>query len=487
MRHLLPILLAMAMGMTAYAQTESTPDSTMSDGIVRVLAIGNSFSQDAVEQYLYELADEAGVKMVIGNAYRGGQGFHSHWVDVTEQNNTFEYRKVVDGIRGNTPHMALSDIITDEPWDFITFQQVSQESGLTTTFEPDMSNLIGYTDSLKTNPGVRYGYHMTWAYSHDSTHGGFANYGNSQEVMYDSIRHAVLWAMQQHPELTFMVPSGTAIQNARTTYLGDNMNRDGYHLDLKMGRYTASCAWLETILGINPEGLSYRPEGVDPLAARICQKAAHAAAQRPDTVTVMADEGFAQRNDIVPSGLIKLNFGATPSMDSAWNSITPNQRTHTWITDTQLNPTGIVVTCTDDFSGTNTNGPTFTSTEMLMPQDVSQSCVWGYAAGHFGNVGANPTGAYTLSHMNPDLEYDITIFGSRDKCKDLRETTFLIQGDGTYSGSLDAAGNASQTVYIRNARPTPDGRLSIMAMPGVRNSHVNKFYYLNAIMLKAHK
>ena len=62
--------------------------SAQSDTI-RVLAIGNSFSQDAIEQYLYELGREVGVEMVIGNGYRGGQGFASHWRDVTEENNTF--------------------------------------------------------------------------------------------------------------------------------------------------------------------------------------------------------------------------------------------------------------------------------------------------------------------------------------------------------------------------------------------------------------
>ena len=40
----------------------------LSAKLVKVLAIGNSFSQDAVEQYLWELAREAGVKMIIGNA-----------------------------------------------------------------------------------------------------------------------------------------------------------------------------------------------------------------------------------------------------------------------------------------------------------------------------------------------------------------------------------------------------------------------------------
>ena len=37
--------------------------------VIKVLAIGNSFSEDAVEQYLYELAAAQGDSLVIGNAY----------------------------------------------------------------------------------------------------------------------------------------------------------------------------------------------------------------------------------------------------------------------------------------------------------------------------------------------------------------------------------------------------------------------------------
>lgn len=491
MRRIYAILAFLAASFMAVAQNAGLPsepsDTTASDGVLRVLAIGNSFSQDAVEQYLWELANEAGVKMIIGNAYRGGQGFQSHWRDVTEQNNTFEYRKVVDGVRTNTPHSALSTIVTDEPWDVITFQQVSQESGLSTTFEPCLSLLMHYTDSLRTNPQVRYGYHMTWAYSHDSTHGGFANYGNVQQTMYDSICNAVQWAMATHPEMVMAIPSGTAIQNARTTYLGDNMNRDGYHLDLKFGRYTAACTWLEMLTGINPVGLNFRPAGVDFLAAHTCQVAAHAAVVSPFTVTPLPDEGFSGVNNIVPSGLVKLNFGATPSADSAWNSITPEHRTNTWITDSKLNPTGILVTCSDGFIGTNESGSSYTTTRMLMPADVSRSCVWGYAAGSFGGRGADATGGYTLSHLNPRLEYDFTIFSSRDNCSDFRETSFLVQGDEAYAGNVNASGNATETVEIRNVKPSADGKITIMAMPGLKNLHPNKFYYLNAIMIKAHK
>lgn len=468
-------------------QAQDLPDTLLQDGIVRVLAVGNSFSHDAVEQYLYELAEEAGVKMIIGNAYRGGQGFQSHWIDVTEANNTFEYRKVQDGIRTNTPHSALADIITDEPWDYITFQQVSQESGLTTTFEPYLGNLIQYTQVLQTNPNAIYGYHQTWAYSHDSTHGGFANYGNRQDVMYDSICQAVQYATATHPELSFVVPSGTAIQNARTTYLGDNMNRDGYHLDLKMGRYTAACVWLEAITGISPVGFSYRPDGVDFLTAHTCQVAAHEAVMRPYECTVLDGEGFPAVNDIVPTGMINLNFGEVRTADPTWNDITPALRTHTNILDCNMNPTGILVTFSGDFGGSNRNGAPYTTTKMLMPADVSASSLWGYAAGKFGGGNPRQSATLRLSHLNPELKYEFTIFSSRDKCQDFRQTSFVVQGEETQADDIQSANNSVETVTIKGVRPTADGNVTITVMPGSGNNSPNRFYYLNAMTIKSKK
>ncbi|MDE6646879.1 MAG: DUF4886 domain-containing protein, partial [Prevotella sp.] len=59
MRRLLFMLLAMAA-------------LTVQGKVIKVLAIGNSFSEDAVEQYLYELAAAQGDSLVIGNAYIPG-------------------------------------------------------------------------------------------------------------------------------------------------------------------------------------------------------------------------------------------------------------------------------------------------------------------------------------------------------------------------------------------------------------------------------
>lgn len=268
---------------------------------IRVLAIGNSFSEDAVEQNLYELALESGVNLVIGNAYRGGQSLKAHWQAVTEGQSTLEYRKVVDGRRTTDLNRALSTIIADEPWDYITFQQVSHESGLYSTFEPYLSNLIAYARQHSTNPDTRYGYHMTWAYAQTSTNEGFANYDYDQSTMYQAILAATQQVLDQHPELTFLIPTGTAIQNVRTSYIGDNLNRDGYHLTRGLGRYTAACTWLEALLGVSAEGKAYHPSSVDSVEAATAQAGAHLAVQWPFELSNMKHYGYTAVRRIVPS------------------------------------------------------------------------------------------------------------------------------------------------------------------------------------------
>ena len=286
-RFLLAIVLLLS-SVSSIAQSQRT---------LRVLAIGNSFSEDAVEHYLWELGQEAGIDFVIGNAYRGGWSLAAHWKDASTRAANTEYRKVVNGRRTNLGKRTIKDIVTDEPWDVITLQQVSQEAGHEESYEPSLSLMIGYVKALATNDSVRLGFHQTWAYAQDSNHGGFANYDRNQFLMYASIVAAVEEAMQNHRgDLQFYIPVGTAIQNARTTELADpvigesqpvnrELTRDGFHLNYTIGRYIAACTWFEALTGISSVGLKSRPKGVTPVQAELAQRAAHAAIEVPVAVT----------------------------------------------------------------------------------------------------------------------------------------------------------------------------------------------------------
>ena len=254
---------------------------------VRILAIGNSFSQDAIEQNLYELAKADGIPVIIGNAYIGGCSLERHVNNSRSGEGIYAYRKIgVDGVKNETEKVSLPDIIADEQWDYVSLQQSSPLSGLYDTYEKSLPELYGYVKA-RVSEKAKLILHLTWAYSCDSDHKGFANYDRDQMKMYNAIVEANRKAAKL-VGIKIMVPSGTAIQNARTSIIGDNMTRDGYHLDLKWGRYTAACAWFEKLFG-NVTGNPYAPDGVSPEYRAAAQKAAREAVRHPFKVTEIAE------------------------------------------------------------------------------------------------------------------------------------------------------------------------------------------------------
>ncbi len=99
-------------------------------GTVKILAIGNSFSQDAVEQYLYDLAKASGIDVIIGNMYIGGCDLDKHYSNLQSDAGAYEYRKVVNGEKKNHTGTRLSEALSDEAWDYVSLQQASGKSGI---------------------------------------------------------------------------------------------------------------------------------------------------------------------------------------------------------------------------------------------------------------------------------------------------------------------------------------------------------------------
>lgn len=260
------------------------PSSSISkNDTIRILAIGNSFSQDAIEQYLYNLAESDGLCVVIGNLYYGGCSLQQHFDFLQENKPAYAYRKIMNGVKVDTPKTTLNEALEDEQWDYISFQQASHYSGQPETYSPFLTDLMGYV--RKHSPEkTKYAFHMTWAYATDSNHGGLKNYNNSQKEMYEAILNATKNALQIE-KFDLLIPCGTAIQNARTSQIGDNLCRDGYHLDYIYGRYTAACTWFEAIFNKPVVGNKFAPIGISEYQKTVAQKAAHAAMENPYSVT----------------------------------------------------------------------------------------------------------------------------------------------------------------------------------------------------------
>lgn len=255
--------------------------------VVRILAIGNSFSQDAVEQNLHELAAAEEIPTVIGNMYIAGCSLERHVNNARENKAAYAYRKIgQDGRKVERKRVSLEEALADEAWDYITLQQSSPFSGQYDTYMDSMPELIDYV--LSHAPHATLLIHQTWAYAPHSTHKGFANYDNDQMTMYRAITEAVRKASRK-TGIKRVIPAGTAIQNARTSALGDDLTRDGFHLDLVTGRYIAACTWFETLFGRPVVGNAYRPKKMTEEQQRIAQQAAHAAVRRPWRITPLGE------------------------------------------------------------------------------------------------------------------------------------------------------------------------------------------------------
>ncbi|MDD2612419.1 MAG: DUF4886 domain-containing protein [Bacteroidales bacterium] len=251
---------------------------------IKVLAIGNSFSADAIEQNLYEIALADGDQLIIGNLYIGGCSLEKHYMNSVNDTAIYSYRKIVNGVKTETNHYRLTSAIKDENWDYITFQQSSPFSGIYNTYFPFLISLKEFVRARATNAKVKFGLHATWAYAKDCKQTGFENYNRNQMKMYKSIVNAANRAAKV-VSMDFVIPAGTAIQNGRTSVIGDHFCRDGYHLQLNYGRYTAACTWYEVLLGKSVIGNRYRPAGITAEQAKIAQMSAHFAVINPQIVT----------------------------------------------------------------------------------------------------------------------------------------------------------------------------------------------------------
>ncbi|MBQ3549398.1 MAG: DUF4886 domain-containing protein [Clostridia bacterium] len=230
---------------------------------IKVLAIGNSFSIDGME-YLWNVLHDAGYEeIVLGNLYIGGCSVGKHWKNIQSGEAAYVYLKNTYGEWLKIPDTPISFAITDHDWDIVTLQQNSGSSGKASTYG-DIDNVFQYIKNQQ--PDAKIFWHMTWAYQQDTPSTAFANYDSNQLTMYNAITSAVEEKIVGNSYVDGIIPSGTAIQNVRTSYVGDIMTRDGNHLSYSHGRYTAAMTWFAALTGGDPDAITWVPTKYPELA-----------------------------------------------------------------------------------------------------------------------------------------------------------------------------------------------------------------------------
>ena len=240
--------------------------------MIKIIAVGNSFSQDATT-YLDRICESAGIDVYVRNLYIGGCELALHHSNL-ESDRTYEYQ--TRGIHTDK-RTTLKDGLACEKWDIVTFQQASHHSGIEETYYPYINELSKYVNEAL--PGAKQYIHETWAYEIDSTHPHFVNYNNDQLYMYNALKAAYENAAKSIGAP--LIPCGDVIQLLRTKAPFDYKNgglslcRDGFHLSLDYGRYTAGAVWYEALLGKDVRKSTYAPEGTDAALISLIRETVH--------------------------------------------------------------------------------------------------------------------------------------------------------------------------------------------------------------------
>ncbi len=266
------------------------PSRWDADGELKILCIGNSFSDD-MTVHAYNVAKSLGIeKVYIANLYIGGCTVDRHADNAKNNAAAYEFRQNDSGTWHTTKNYRMGDAIALTNWDFITLQQASGSSGMEGTYAR-VGELIDYVYSkLPPMSYTKFYWHMTWAYQQDTNHAEFYKYDNKQSVMYDKIVQCTKTRILTNASFTGVIPSGTAVQNARTSYLGDTLTRDGYHLTIDTGRYIAALTFISTLTQIPVDDIEFAPDGVDARKKAVALESAANAIKTPYSVTMSVNK-----------------------------------------------------------------------------------------------------------------------------------------------------------------------------------------------------
>lgn len=215
---------------------------------MKILSIGNSFSQDA-QRYLRDVCDAAGVEIKNTNLYVGGCTLERHYNNMI--NGYEDYR--LEEFGNDTGRMiSLKEALLSDDWDIVTLQEASIRSTKIYNYEPYISELAKYVRKLC--PNAKIALHVTWAYceSNNTTKNlGFYRHTDmfsAIEECYAKIKEII--------GADILIPSGKTV--ALLYDKGYTVHRDGQHVSYGIGRYALALTWLKVLFGVKVRGNGFR-------------------------------------------------------------------------------------------------------------------------------------------------------------------------------------------------------------------------------------
>lgn len=252
---------------------------------MKILAIGNSFSINTLE-HVAEITKSLGVEEIyLGNLYISGCPVKIHAENARNDAAAYRYYSNSGNGWSFVEDKKMSDALKEQSWDVITMQQASYFSGQDDSYS-ELDFLIQYVRGI-VGESPKLVWNMTWAYQDGSS--GLNAYDKKQSVMYTKILRALDKKIASNENFAAILPVGTAIQNARTSFLGDTLTTDGRHLN-KLGEYIAGLTLAYKITGLPINNVDFAPQGINQRQKDTAIEAAINAVKTPFDITDATDK-----------------------------------------------------------------------------------------------------------------------------------------------------------------------------------------------------
>ena len=252
---------------------------------IKILFVGNSFAVDTM-QHTAGVAKDLGIQNIkFGVLFVGACSIDMHYAHAmgdlpayAYHTNTGDGWSVVDGYR-------ISDAIKSDDWDWIAIQHGTKAPSRYTSshYYRNLTPLIQYIKELAPKH-TKIAFNLTWMGEHTSQHHEIVSYEGNTALMREKLIEVTKEMVCSNPLVDLLVPTGTAVENARTSQIG-LLTRDCYHLSMDKGRYIAALTFIAAITGLPIDTVSRVPKGVDEYALQVAIESATNAIKAPFEIT----------------------------------------------------------------------------------------------------------------------------------------------------------------------------------------------------------
>ena len=251
---------------------------------MKILFIGNSFAEDTAE-HAANVALSLGISEIkIGVLYIGGCSIEMHYGNITTDAASYLYHLNEGAGWSSTPSFKIKDALKSDEWDWVVIQHGTNNGSRYTSCEcyEKLSPLIDEVKSV--SPDAKIAFNLTWLGEPDYRHHEIISYGGDTALMREKLVEVTKAAVLSDSKVDRLVPTGTAVENARTSQMG-KLTRDGYHLSLDKGRYIAALTLISTLSEIDAAKVGWAPDGVDEYAKSVAIESVCAAMRAPLEIT----------------------------------------------------------------------------------------------------------------------------------------------------------------------------------------------------------